>query len=65
AQIRSDVSLGDKSRIPIVAMTAYAMRGDAEKFLSGGMDGYIAKPLDSKDLFEVIRDVVSRRKACR
>jgi PAS domain S-box-containing protein len=65
ALIRSDASLGDKSRIPIVAMTAYAMRGDAEKFLSGGMDGYIAKPLDSRDLFEVIRDVVSRRKACR
>jgi len=64
ALIRRDASLGDKSRIPIVAMTAYAMSGDAEKFLTGGMDGYIAKPLDSKDLFDVISDVVSRRKAC-
>jgi CheY-like chemotaxis protein len=63
AAIRNDTSLKDKSRIPIVAMTAYAMTGDCEKFLTRGMDGYIAKPLDTKGLCEVIENVVSRKKA--
>jgi two-component system, sensor histidine kinase len=44
-------------------MTAYAMTGDSEKFLTRGMDGYIAKPLDTKGLCEVIGNVVSRKKA--
>lgn len=38
----------------IVAMTAYAMKGDREKFLTGGMDGYLAKPLVWDDLLDVL-----------
>ena len=60
AVIREDQTLGDKSRIPIVAMTAYAMSGDREKFLAAGMDGYIAKPLSFETLYEIISSVVSR-----
>ena len=40
--------------IPIIAMTAHAMAGDKERFLEAGMDGYLAKPVRSRDLFEVI-----------
>jgi two-component system sensor histidine kinase/response regulator len=40
---------------PIIAMTANAMRGDKERYLSGGMDGYISKPIHPSDLFAEIQ----------
>jgi signal transduction histidine kinase/CheY-like chemotaxis protein len=42
------------AHVPIIAMTAHAMQGDRELCFKGGMDGYIPKPLQSKDLFETI-----------
>ena len=41
-------------RIPIVALTAHAMKGDAERCLAAGMDAYITKPLRVDELFAVI-----------
>ena len=40
--------------IPIIAMTAYAMKGDEERCLAAGMDGYVAKPINAPALFEVL-----------
>jgi CheY-like chemotaxis protein len=40
--------------VPIVAMTAAAMKGDRERCLEAGMDGYVSKPLQPKDLFDTI-----------
>jgi len=45
--------------IPIVAMTAHAMKGDRERYLAGGMDGYISKPINSADLERSMQSVVS------
>jgi two-component system sensor histidine kinase/response regulator len=41
--------------MPIVAMTAHAMSGDAERIISAGMDGYISKPLNAKKLQELLQ----------
>ena len=43
-----------KTHIPIVAMTAHAMKGDKEHCLEAGMDGYVSKPVSSKQIEEAI-----------
>jgi signal transduction histidine kinase/CheY-like chemotaxis protein/HPt (histidine-containing phosphotransfer) domain-containing protein len=45
-------------QIPIIAMTAHAMAGEREKSLSHGMKEYISKPINERDLFELIRKFV-------
>ncbi len=42
--------------LPIIAMTANAMKGDQEKCLAAGMDAYISKPINPKHLFEVVEN---------
>jgi PAS domain S-box-containing protein len=59
--IRSKERFGDRADIPIIAMTAYAMRDDRQKFLSAGMDDYIAKPVDIDELEQVVRRAHGRR----
>ena len=40
--------------IPIIALTSYAMKGDREKTIAAGCDGYIAKPIDIKEVLKAI-----------
>jgi signal transduction histidine kinase/DNA-binding response OmpR family regulator len=47
-------------RVPIIAMTAYAMKGDRESCLDAGMDEYISKPIKMRELLTMINRVMSR-----
>lgn len=58
AQIRKK-EMVTGAHVPIIAMTAHAMKGDRERFLEAGTDEYISKPLQSEKLFETIEDVIA------
>jgi CheY-like chemotaxis protein len=47
------------SRIPILALTAHAMRGDKDRFLEAGCDGYISKPIDVKTFISSIEQYLN------
>jgi CheY-like chemotaxis protein len=51
AQLRGDERT---SAIPVVALTAQAMRGDSERFLAVGFDGYLSKPVDIVELIRIV-----------
>jgi PAS domain S-box-containing protein len=46
-----------KKHLPIIALTAHAMKGDEERCLAAGMDGYIAKPIRKMELFALLERV--------
>jgi len=52
-EIRQLEAASDR-RIPIVAMTAHAMKGDRERCLDSGMDGYVSKPIQPQKLYDAI-----------
>jgi len=50
-----------KRHVPVVAMTAHAMKGDRERCLPAGMDAYVSKPVRSEELKSVIESMLVPR----
>ena len=49
------------SHTPIIAITAYAMKGDKEKAIESGCDAYLSKPINTRELPEVIAEMLLQR----
>jgi PAS domain S-box-containing protein len=47
--------------VPIVALTAHAMKGDRERCLEAGMDGYLSKPIRAQELYELLENYIALR----
>jgi two-component system cell cycle response regulator DivK len=47
--------------IPVLALTAQAMKGDRERFMKAGFDGYFAKPVDIDELIATVREYCQPR----
>lgn len=47
----------DSVSVPILVVTAYALKGDREKYLAMGADGYLPKPVDKKDILKLAREL--------
>jgi CheY-like chemotaxis protein len=51
----------DSASIPIIALTAYSMKGDREKILEAGCDGYISKPIDPETFVSQMEEFLPPR----
>jgi len=60
-RIRSGISGALDAQVPIIAITAYAMTGDREKFLEAGMDDYVAKPVQMEELKNALGRIQNRQ----
>jgi two-component system cell cycle response regulator DivK len=49
--------------VPVIALTAFAMDGDEERFRSAGFDGYLTKPIDVRRFADQVREVLAGRVA--
>lgn len=56
--IREDAEI---EHIKIVALTSFAMKGDREKFMEAGFDGYMTKPIDIDQLMESVTEFIGTR----
>ncbi len=52
----------DFKQTPIIALSAYAMKGDREKGMEAGFDDYLSKPVNTRELPKVIEDMLSSRR---
>jgi len=56
-KLRADQEMKD---IPIVAVTAYAMKGDKERMIEAGCDAYVSKPIDTRELPVLVANLIEK-----
>jgi CheY-like chemotaxis protein len=61
ARIRQRETAG--THVPILALTAHAMKGDRELCLQAGMDGYVTKPIQVDELFDALEKITRSQQA--
>ena len=59
--IREGRAGAETAGVPVVALTAYAMADDRERFLEAGMDAYLSKPVDMNEMIDILRDVTGAK----
>jgi CheY-like chemotaxis protein len=47
--------------LTIIALTSFAMRGDQEKFMAAGFDGYLSKPVNTRELPGLVKEWISKK----
>jgi adenylate cyclase len=57
-QIKADPTT---AKIPVIALTAFAMKDDRQRFLSAGFDGYLVKPINTRELPKVVQEFCERQ----
>jgi CheY-like chemotaxis protein len=62
ARIRSSKD-SMNSQVPIIAMTAHALKGDRENCLAAGMDGYVSKPIRQQQLYNELERIRGQQAA--
>jgi CheY-like chemotaxis protein len=60
--IRTSPEFKEVSGIPVIALTAHAMRGDREKFIQSGMNEYLPKPVDAEKLITLLKNYPVRKR---
>jgi PAS domain S-box-containing protein len=60
-QIRRSKNTTFDPNIPVIALTAYAMKGDQEKYIKAGLNDYVSKPIDYKLLFEKMYVLIDQK----
>ncbi|WP_419786221.1 response regulator [Pseudodesulfovibrio sp.] len=58
--LRNRERFGDRSAVPVIALTAHAMVGDRERFLEAGMDDYISKPVDFSQMKRLLESMSAK-----
>ena len=54
--------MAEFSDVPIIAVTAYAMKGDRERFVEAGCNAYISKPINMRELSQMIAEMLQKHR---